>query len=532
MTGFFRQVQRLALLYILAYSVLALWLGSGLSLTWDEGAHAVSGVFLHDLAADFVAGPPASLSGPWLHDYAYAYFSHYFSVLSSGFNYPPAYALVTAVFYFLFGVNEVAARLVAVGFTALTLLFVYLLGRRLYDVKTGLAAMVFLSLSPVFVKLSLSVLRDIPVLFFFLASLHFFHQSMQAAEPRQARRHALAASALIVFGTLIKYNTLLVYPVLGAYLLVTRQLRSFPSGPRFKPLAAGLAILLLYFAAYLGFAWSFPPGSTERATLQASILDWFTPGSERLAPAYSAGLSPLQTALYYPLALLSAFGLPLFLLGLLGLWMAWQFGKDRDKLLLSVVGLQLLVFTFIQNKEPRFVLPLLVFFVYAAIQALRSLTARLSAPWQKAAAWSVVALFVAVPLIHPLSASDDSLPAFLAARSSVDLDAVARYAAANLEPDAVFVFASHDNRVNWVNFSFYLLKYDRLHSRRVEEFPAEAFDARVQALQEQGLPVYVVRFSEDTGELSRKTAADASFPLVHAFSQPGQAVIELRKVRG
>ena len=63
---------------------------------------------------------------------------------------PPFLFFTTAIVYQLFGFSIIATRLVIVFFAALALFFTYLLGKELFDRKTGILASLLLFISPLF----------------------------------------------------------------------------------------------------------------------------------------------------------------------------------------------------------------------------------------------------------------------------------------------------------------------------------------------------------------------------------------------
>jgi len=85
----------------------------------------------------------------------------------------PLLPLLTAAAWKLFGQSDVIARGWAVLFSSGTLVMIYLLGRELYDRKSGLLAMAFFGLNPMAIYYGRSVLPDGPMLFFMTAAVYF-----------------------------------------------------------------------------------------------------------------------------------------------------------------------------------------------------------------------------------------------------------------------------------------------------------------------------------------------------------------------
>ena len=86
--------------------------------------------------------------------------------------------------YLLFGVSDVAARLVAIGFSTATVLVCFELGRTLYSKHVGLLAGLFLALSGYGVLLGRLALLDSTLVFLFSLSLMFFAKWLMTGRDR------------------------------------------------------------------------------------------------------------------------------------------------------------------------------------------------------------------------------------------------------------------------------------------------------------------------------------------------------------
>jgi hypothetical protein len=106
----------------------------------DSSVHAMDGVLIYDWVA---AGPDA-----WRHPMAFALdqYAHY-PTLGIGRHYPPGFAVVEAMFFALFGISAVSARLCVVFFGLIAATGTYVFVRPLTDrVTAALAAIILVTM--------------------------------------------------------------------------------------------------------------------------------------------------------------------------------------------------------------------------------------------------------------------------------------------------------------------------------------------------------------------------------------------------
>jgi 4-amino-4-deoxy-L-arabinose transferase-like glycosyltransferase len=118
----------------------------------------------------------------------------------------PLLHLVTALTWRVTGIDDAAGRLVAVAFSMATVLMMYLLGRRLFDRPTGLAAAFLMAVSPSLVYFGRTMLSDIPMLFFSIASLWGFVAYAQSGR----WLHAVAGTVALALAGLVKIPAILI----------------------------------------------------------------------------------------------------------------------------------------------------------------------------------------------------------------------------------------------------------------------------------------------------------------------------------
>ncbi len=150
----------------------ALWglrsVGANTIVDTDAARHAMNGAFLHDL---IVRGKFTGIL-----QYAHMYYAH-LPALSMPYH-PPLFPAIEAVFFFIFGVNVLAARLAIALAVALSgsLLFRLVIATHDSVFLAALSTTTFLSLTYV-MWLSCSVMLEFPAMVFMLWSLHLLWKS-------------------------------------------------------------------------------------------------------------------------------------------------------------------------------------------------------------------------------------------------------------------------------------------------------------------------------------------------------------------
>jgi 4-amino-4-deoxy-L-arabinose transferase-like glycosyltransferase len=199
----------------------------------------------------------------------------------------PLLQLITALTWRAIGVDDSAGRLVAVAFSLAAVVMMYLLGRRLFDRPTGLAAAFLMAVSPSLVYFGRTLLSDIPMLFFSIAAVWGY-----AAYAQSGRwTHGLAGTAALALAGLVKIPAILVLGPIGWIGLTSRgwavvRDRWFTLGP----LAAVVVMAAWYFHAdriYLETGLTqavFRPSGTYPADVAvgagafATVSHWTRPG--------------------------------------------------------------------------------------------------------------------------------------------------------------------------------------------------------------------------------------------------------------
>ena len=104
---------------------------------------------------------------------------------------PPLYFWCIALSYKVFGINDYAARIPSVFFGFGTLLFVYLLARKMYGQEIALRSCAILSLSQIFFYITHVVLVDSALIFFVSCSIYWLYLALNAKEPKKGNYYQI-----------------------------------------------------------------------------------------------------------------------------------------------------------------------------------------------------------------------------------------------------------------------------------------------------------------------------------------------------
>ena len=271
------------------------------------------------------AGQAAVLSGDDELD-------RYFVLASRGNSNFLFYQQVVAAVYLLFGVSDVAARLVAIGFSTATVLVCFELGRTLYSRHVGLLAGLFFALSGYGVLLGRLALLDSTLVFMFSLSLMFFAKWLMTGRDRWL--YAFAAALAWTIQAKVTGGLVLVIAV--NYLLVSRQL--------------GLLSVRRVLLAGLAFTVFFIPVWIQLALKGDQLLEFLADSGDRVA----------HVPWYYYLDKLTSFeGFVTPLIWLAGIVIALRRWNTGDRLLVFWVLVVALFFQVYPLKAFNYALPLI-----------------------------------------------------------------------------------------------------------------------------------------------------------------------------
>jgi hypothetical protein len=152
----------------------------------------------------------------------------------------PFISYIGAAITLLFGGDLNTLKMFSVIFGSLTVPFLYLFGKAIYDRKTGLLAALFMCFSPYHCLYSRIFMCEALTIFFITAFLWLFCLSLRS-EGKKSMTYACFAGAMMGLAIDIKYLSLFLVPAVLAYVLWTRKFS-------FKALMDKRIILVFIFA--------------------------------------------------------------------------------------------------------------------------------------------------------------------------------------------------------------------------------------------------------------------------------------------
>ena len=179
------------------------------------------------------SGQAAVLAG---HDWA----SRYFLLISRGNSNFLLYQSIVALAYAIWGVSDIAARLVSVAFSVATIVVVYRIGATVYDRTVGLIGAALLAISGYAVLLGRLALLDAAMTFFF--TLAVMCAARWILSERPAWFYGFAAVAALAIQAKVTAGIVIVAVLL--YMLVTRRVY----GLTLARVAIGAAVFVAFLA--------------------------------------------------------------------------------------------------------------------------------------------------------------------------------------------------------------------------------------------------------------------------------------------
>lgn len=256
----------------------------------------------------------------------------YFVLASRGNSNFLFYQQVVALVYLLFGVSDVAARIVTAAFSLGTVVLCFELGRTLYGRHVGLLAAVFMALSGYAVLLGRLALLDSSLVFLFTLSILCFAKWLMTE--RNAWLYAFAAASALTIQSKVTGGLVLVIAL--NYLLVSREL--------------GRLDLRKFMRAAAAFTVFFIPVLVQIALKSDQLLEFLGDSGDRVA----------HVPWYYYLDKLTAFdGFVTPGLWLVGIVIALRRWTAGDRLLLFWVFVVALFFQLYPLKAFNYLLPLI-----------------------------------------------------------------------------------------------------------------------------------------------------------------------------
>jgi 4-amino-4-deoxy-L-arabinose transferase-like glycosyltransferase len=390
--------------------------------------------------------------------------------------YPPAFNLVTAVFFAVGGASVFVGRLVAVAFSVLSVAVVFEITRDLYGAKTALASVALFAVMPGIVWLSRIAMIETMLLFVFCVSMLFFLRWMKTNRQRD-----LAVSLVaLALGVAVKYQTLVVLPVIMAAFVVVWQrdyLKSQLASIRFPRLAllvavaAGVAVVL--FVLYTSGAlqpWLY---AIQVGTADKSLYSVRFP----IPIFYLVEMTwPYSNA--HPISLF------LYALGLAGLGFFAVRRRREDKWLLAWFLAVYVIFTLIPNRQWRYVTLLFPVLAVSAASILSSSLGRALRIWQfakssftkRTLAKTAAVLLIAFTAIGFFFSASDAYSWVAKDQLQVPLDQAAAYAIPQLGTEGAVMVVCPMNLISQ-DMVWFHLNSPCVSQNQVYQYPELAVDS-------------------------------------------------------
>ena len=328
----------------------------------DETQHADTGLFVADLVRDHPFVNPIQ--------YTYRYYAQY-PALSGVIHWPPLFYCVGAVFYLLLGSTVVAARLAILFFALAALVFWFCLARELLNEWVATVCTLCLALLPSVLLFEKTVMLEIPLLAFCIASAFFWIRYLEKARNSDIYWFALCASGAL----LTKQNGVFLIPFCVLSGLIWGGWKFFLR----REVLRAAAICFVLTAPYYILAYR---------------VNWQTLAMDLNEKSPSNGMSWL----FYWKVLPDQLGWAFLGLALLGIATCRYWGKPKfNGIMLVWIAACYATFTLIGHKEPRYILYWVPPFLYFACGLMLCF---FRAPWLK-----VAGAFAAVTIVGITMAS-------------------------------------------------------------------------------------------------------------------------------
>ena len=134
---------------------------------------------------------------------------------------PPLFMWFMSISYQVFGVNNFAARFWSPVFGALSLVLVFYLGKRLYNLPVGFLSAIVLGTFNLFYVFSRHAMTDVPFVFFIVASLYFM---FLGEKKDNSNRYMVLSGLFFGLALMTKQIIALLIPIISfVYFIATRR---------------------------------------------------------------------------------------------------------------------------------------------------------------------------------------------------------------------------------------------------------------------------------------------------------------------
>ena len=249
----------------------------------------------------------------------------------------PLLPYTLAIFYFLKLEFLIDFLMPLIG--ALSVIFTYLLGKRLFNSKIGIYSALFLSFLPLHIYFSGKILTDVFSTFFILLSILCFWKGYEQNE----KPYKLVFGFLLALTVLSRYTALWIIPSFFIYLVIKNKSLKFLKDKSLWQAFVIFLLTLLPWFVYSFFTYGNPLGA-------------FIHGSK--AASYWGGSQPWYFFFQHSPEIFSVVGI-LFIFSLIYIIIKKEFKRKEIYFLLFWIFLFLFMAILMPHKEERFLLPIL-----------------------------------------------------------------------------------------------------------------------------------------------------------------------------
>ena len=440
---------RLALLvFIIVYAVFLLLELGYMSIQWDEMPHLYGGLLL---------------SRGQTQDYLMTY----------GY-YPPLFDIITTGFFKVLGMNATSGRLTAVMFSLLSIWVTFEFAKRTYGPKTALISSVLLGVMPGFFWVSRVTMLETMLIFFFTLTLFVFFTWLS----KNKNKTLILSGLALGVGLLAKYQVLVsVFIMIVSILWLVRDKLKL----RFAKLLLIIIIAVAVVAPWFVVVYQANGEETFRDLLyvvQEGGQDRAQYSARFPAPVfYLIEMTwPFNDIPVHPVSL------PLYVLGLLGLCLfAWR-RKPEDKFFLVWFAVVYVFFTFVPNKQWRYITPVFpvlavsaasfVLFLYGKVSAWKPKLMSLSGYRFKKIAATIFIVLAAAAVVY---SSYDAYQMTARDQIHIPIEETANYLASHMNRNESAVIVCAFNLLSQDMIRFYLPT--NMASDQIWQYPELAVDA-------------------------------------------------------
>ena len=298
----------------------------------DEGTHNLLALFFYNFINDWIKSPTISFDK--IYEYTITYIVYYPKL---SLYYPPLYHVILSFTYRLFGISSFTGDLTTLFFSLGTVSLIFIFSKKiLKNSKIGIVSVLIFLFSPMILYLSIKTLTDIPMLFLSFLSIYFYLLSLKT----NRTRYFVISSFIFSLSFLTKWNTILLLPIIFLYTLLEHR-------QSLKKLILSFILVIILLSPYFLILQK---AGALYIPLKSSMIE---PGYREGDPQYTS----IEGWLYYPRKLSELYFTPIILV--LSLFSLVIYCKKREKywkLFLVWFVVCLLFFTWLPNKNPRYIL--------------------------------------------------------------------------------------------------------------------------------------------------------------------------------